>query len=69
MIYIIQTDFKIIGGKKYKIYISTLFFMRNITLWMKRKSQVPKDVNNGHNQVLKLLISRREVKGKEFKLS
>ena len=69
MIYIIQTDLKIIGGKKIQnIYINP-FFMRNITLWMKRKSQVPKDVNNGHNQVLKLLISRREVKGKEFKLS
>ena len=66
MIYIIQTDLKMFEKKK---VFQTYFFMRNITLWMKRKSQVPKDVNNGHNQVLKLLISRREVKGKEFKLS
>ena len=43
--------------------------MRNITLWMKRKSQVHKDVYNGHNQILKLLISGREVKENEFKAS
>ena len=43
--------------------------MRNITLWLKRKSQVHKDVYNGHNQILKLLISGREVKENEFKAS
>ena len=37
MIYIIQTDLKMFGKKK---VFQTHFFMRNITLWMKRKSQV-----------------------------
>ena len=35
MIYIIQTDLKMFGKKK---VFQTHFFMRNITLWMKRKS-------------------------------
>ena len=44
--------------------------MRNITLWMKKKiPSTQRCIQWTHNQVLKLLISGREVKENEFKAS